>query len=763
MKRQLSIGELFARNIKQSRESPADDARHATACADTFSAHEDENHEIVVVPDDKDGPSGTDERHEAPPQLLSTAIPPVTDQKLDNITQTGNAWPACWTREQWLYFTQENEWLFCNKGKIGCSICKEVGNLGTHRLVKGQKIQLSKEWTSCSVGPFGDNKNKQLASLRKKVREHKLSANHTEAEKVKSLAKCNILQESVAEQERDLLETTCHIFRTAYYIAKNDRPYQDHPELIDLLRANGCNIGRILHSPTVCTDIIDHIAHDMRRKLVSYVVSQKKPFSILIDESTSFGKSSCLIVCLRSCVGDATDSLSLFLDLVELQDSTSTGIVETLVACLNKHGLTDAVLSQFWLGIGTDGASVMLGRRGGLCVQLKEKYPNLISWHCFNHRLELAVHDAVKACTEINHFKIFMEKLYSLYSMSPKNRRALQQCATDVGAELHKIGRVLDVRWVASSYRAVKAVWTSYPALYAHFVKASTDYMTMDSKERSQYKGLATKLESAVFLKNIAVMLDALEELSDLSESLQADTMSMPKAHKLIVRQIQVFQARKLNDGDYMKAACKAVDELKFRGITIITESQRGDKSICKEQFYQALIDSLQSRMLPDSEKSLVEAMAILFPATWTDILAPDHGESELKLLAGKFLVPYSADLKQAYRDFKESKGNDVPPPMQRLITAVVTLPISTAACERGFSKMNIVCSPLRSVLTVPHMSSLLFLSMVGPPVIEWNPLPYAKTWVSKGRRHADYLGCLERRVRVDTTEALKTLWKVID
>ena len=214
----------------------------------------------------------------------------------------------------------------------------------------------------------------------------------------------------------------------------------------------------------------------------------------------------------------------------------------------------------------------------------------------------------------------------------------------------------------------------------------------MDSKERSQYKGMANKMQSPVFLKNVAIMLDALEELRDLSESLQGESMSLPRAYKLINRQIQVFQARKLNDGDYLKAACKAVDELKFKGVTLISEHQRGEKLICKEQFYQTLIDSLEARMIPDSEKPLVESMATLFSKSWTDALAPDHGESELKVVSAKFLVPYSTELKQAYRDFKDSRGSDVPPPIQRLISAVATLPVRIAACERGFSKMNIVC-----------------------------------------------------------------------
>ena len=101
-----------------------------------------------------------------------------------------------------------------------------------------------------------------------------------------------------------------------------------------------------------------------------------------------------------------------------------------------------------------------------------------------------------------------MQKLYTLYSASPKNRRALEKCAADVGAELLKIGRVLDARWVAS-FRAVKAVWNNYAALFAHFSSASTDN-TLDSKDSAQFKGLATKISSSTFLSNLGLMYDAL-------------------------------------------------------------------------------------------------------------------------------------------------------------------------------------------------------------------------------------------------------------
>ena len=58
-----------------------------------------------------------------------------------------------------------------------------------------------------------------------------------------------------------------------------------------------------------------------------------------------------------------------------------------------------------------------------------------------------------------------------------------------------KIGRVLGVRWVASSFRTVQAIWQSYLDLAAHFDKASTD-TKRDSKTRAKFSGLLSRMKS---------------------------------------------------------------------------------------------------------------------------------------------------------------------------------------------------------------------------------------------------------------------------
>lgn len=89
----------------------------------------------------------------------------------------------------------------------------------------------------------------------------------------------------------------------------------------------------------------------------------------------------------------------------------------------------------------------------------------------------------------------------------------------------------------------------------------------------------------------------------------------------------------------------------------------------------------------------------MLLPSNFdeTRLSGPEYGEDELKFVCRKFLIEYSGKIKVAYRDYKESRGTDIPSDMQRVINAIDTLPVSTASCERGFSKLNLICTSLRS------------------------------------------------------------------
>lgn len=183
--------------------------------------------------------------------------------------------------------------------------------------------------------------------------------------------------------------------------------------------------------------------------------------------------------------------------------------------------------------------------------------------------------------------------------------------------------------------------------------------------------------------------------------------------------------------------ACNAVATGAFHDVKL-AETVGKQQLILKDQFYQALAEQCQQECncLRDSDKVLSNAVEALDPALFPVKMSPEFGETEIKYLCDKFGFGFS-DIKFAYRDYKDSKGAIIAPPLLKLKCCVCTMPISTAECQRGFSKMNIICTPLRSRLSVPHISALMFISLTGPPITLFEPITYVKSWLALNRRSA--------------------------
>jgi len=215
------------------------------------------------------------------------------------------------------------------------------------------------------------------------------------------------------------------------YIAKYNRPYDDHSKLIELQHLNGLNLGTTLHSRYSSTKIISHIADKMKTKIVQNIMATASKISFLKDKSTTVSSLSGMVVYVKASILNS-EPIFIFLDLVELKSQTASSIVSQLIECLYASGFTEHFLVEDWVSFVTDGASVLLGKRNGVAVSLKEKYPLIFSWHCLNHRLELAVGDTLKDITATNHFKHFLDSLYFLYSRSPKNQIELKEHCTSL-------------------------------------------------------------------------------------------------------------------------------------------------------------------------------------------------------------------------------------------------------------------------------------------------------------------------------------------
>ena len=77
------------------------------------------------------------------------------------------------------------------------------------------------------------------------------------------------------------MDANTRIFRTVYCAAKNNRPFLQFEELVELQQVNGLDLEISLHSRQTATRII---AGEMRKRLISRLIQADSKFSVMVDE-----------------------------------------------------------------------------------------------------------------------------------------------------------------------------------------------------------------------------------------------------------------------------------------------------------------------------------------------------------------------------------------------------------------------------------------------------------------------------------------------
>jgi hypothetical protein len=141
-------------------------------------------------------------------------------------------------------------------------------------------------------------------------------------------------------------------------LVKNNRPFTDHEDLIQLQNKNGLDVGITLHSRCSVTEIIKHIASEFK-KLISKLSVEDQKISVLIDGSKTLGKQSTLVVYIKTFLDEKEEIM--FDDLIALENQRAQTITTHVLNCLYSYGLTQSYLKINLICFACDGASVMVG------------------------------------------------------------------------------------------------------------------------------------------------------------------------------------------------------------------------------------------------------------------------------------------------------------------------------------------------------------------------------------------------------------------
>lgn len=685
----------------------------------------------------------------------------ISDKVLDVLTTEGDSmktkcdsevkvaagsssFPKGLTSARFKLWQKDRPWLQATAdGKVYCSCCAEIKDLGLHA---NERVRIDKAFVDGIT--LSEITAKKIKKLHDKISSHAKCISHSTCLVIIATKKAHSVQEGLQQSEnlwcrqnQKKIEITSRVFRTAYLCCLRYDAFTAHTEFLHLQEMNGIDVGQNLFSDHSCRNIIGYIALKMRTKMLDYILTgTDSTFSLMFDESTSVSTKTCLILYIR--ISYAGEVCNFFVDLIELQNQTGEEIASTVLHSLENMGFSKEILCQRLIGLCTDGASNLQGEMNGALALLKKKInTDFVVFHCMAHKLELAVHDVLKTQTQLVHFQSFVDSLYAHFSRSPKNQNQLRAVALQLHVNLLKVVRVFDIRWVASSYRSVHAIWKSYASLVEHFEYCSKD-ASRNGRERAKCNGICQKLKKWIFVAELAIIQDALEVLQSLSLFLQERTASVLTADVEISNTLKTLKALKNGNGvstqefleEYNNDSC-------FHGVlcTKPTESEKSKFDVLKAAFFQCLVDNISSRF---SDYGLVvQQSKVLIKDNWP----PDEN---LRILFGdREILQLSTNLKmdqcqtstliRQFRMHKDGHESDAHDQLKELNQRLLILPISSAECERGFSSMNLTHTSQRNALEIKSLRDLLFVKLNGPPLEHFEPEQFVRMWLKDGHHSA--------------------------
>ncbi|XP_034286848.2 E3 SUMO-protein ligase KIAA1586-like [Pantherophis guttatus] len=671
--------------------------------------------------------------------------------EINDISKIENSLPECWTMQQYNYFKEKHDGLEIANKKLGCKYCAK------HDFLKMKSVHVSKEWKHFQIEAAGRNKDVKQASLRKKMKEHFSSKAH-------NICKENIKQGEEAstakyKMNEKYIQITCRVFNTVYSLAQRCKPFSDTEDEIEMQIKNGLDMGIGLHSRKTAVKIVDFIAREIKKQLFTKIIENNLKICLIIDEASTVSCKPVVILFLK--VEDSDTSPTIFLELIELEKQDAETIYSSVMQSLNNVGLTKNYLKKNLIGFCSDGTSVMLGRKSGVSTRIAKEFPNIVIWHCLNHRLQLVLDDSIKEIKQVNHFKIFIDKIYTIFHQSNKNQIELTKISEQLGIEIIKIGSILGPRWAACSLRSTLAVWHAYPALHHCF------------HSNEKYLGMAARLENIYFITDLALMIDILNEISLLSNGLQAKHIDIIKAEELVIRSIKAFQMLRKEKGPYEKKVDGLITSETFKNIKFVKNHQF--IGLPRERLLENIVTNLKKRLMDCEhlktdcnqfqDRNKLQFLKFLEPDYWNieEVVVPWKAGEE-QLLVFNDVFNYQIDIND-YRDFvgnvfKNSQNYAIPKSVQRAKNIVRTIAVSSAEAETGFSNMNTICSEKRSHLSVSNISNIMTISLIGLPLKEWDPTPTVEKWLRINHTADDAQLNMKKIASEDANR--KAIWKYL-
>ncbi|XP_032364193.1 zinc finger protein 862 [Etheostoma spectabile] len=515
-------------------------------------------------------------------------------------------------------------------------------------------------------------------------------------------------------------------------------------------RKKGLKIGETYTNDYQAKEFIHYIAEDERRKMRARL-SDGKFISVMSDGSLDSAVMEEEMVYVRS-ASEGKAKVD-FVGVKAVSKPDATNIAEAVCSIMESGVSTD--WKNKLVAITTDGASVMTGVNNGVVAKLRADRPSVLGIHCMAHKLELAFSDGIRKNVMARKVEDLLSGLYTLYHKSGVNRASLKQHFRELHMKALMPTRVGGTRWLPHLFKALDHFLRGYAGIVRHLEK-SQEATNVNAVLRAKTKGFLNIGKDGGVLRFCCLLHDTIYQLSNLSKSLQRSVSTVAEAQSCLSSTQAVIEKYKSRPGPKLRAV---LDTDTYEGVLLRpTDADRHDKA--KNELMGSLCRGITARF-SDVNSGVLQALRRTRFQYWPEAdTSSDFGDEEVNKLISHFrplflsagvdveLVPDQWTVLQTdLHTAGSSQGNfeQTWPTVNRMLRyrcpdvldlfdALLTIPATTADCERGFSVMKQVKSDWRSRLKGETLSDLLKTQLCSPDIKDFDPTKAIEIW------HADSL-----------------------
>ena len=359
------------------------------------------------------------------------------------------------------------------------------------------------------------------------IKDHKKSTKHTGAQNAELYNRTSVFQKNldhISAVNSDILNQAFYSF---YYLARELIANKKIISFLQFLEHIGLkDLKYFKHrSSESYREIFLTIGQEVEKQILNKL-SKVSSYGLMVDDMSDISVKEQMICYIQFVDPDThlvrTDFLFIK-DILENSDSAdSKALSNALFNFLDENILNIKNVC----GLATDGASVMVGRKGGLATLLKKQNPSLISVHCVCHRLALACTDTNTELKIIGDMELTLLQLWKLFHYSPKKLACFIKSLAEYRKMIiapksrKKVGKLLK--------RACKTRWLSFEssivAIFEDFIPVLQTLNKLESDATAF--GLLKKMNKVLFLGLVYILYFVLPVLARVSRIFQRGFVS---------------------------------------------------------------------------------------------------------------------------------------------------------------------------------------------------------------------------------------------